>query len=77
MSIYHKPGERPFVVWCGGRNPKTGRPVGMRHRWGGGAWGKGRCDFCGRYLDEVMSKPAPRELTLDEILAKESGSSHG
>jgi hypothetical protein len=42
----------------GGKSQKTGKPVGERHRWEGGAWGKGRCIFCGRFLDEVLKKPA-------------------
>lgn len=70
MSIYHKPGERPFVIGCGvfgGRSKKTGEPVGERHRWPGG-WGNGRCEFCGRSLEEVLSKPEPRERGLDDIV---------
>lgn len=56
---YHKPGERPHVRPCslfGGRSPLTGKKVGERHRWEDGD-GKGRCEFCGRYKDDVMSKP--------------------
>jgi hypothetical protein len=52
---------RPYVLPCsifGGKSQKTGKPVGERHRWEGGAWGKGRCIFCGRFLDEVLKKPA-------------------
>lgn len=51
---------RPYVIACsvfGGRSPKTGKLVGARHRWSGGSygnWGKGRCDFCGRTLDQVL-----------------------
>lgn len=41
----------------GGRSPKTGKPVGERHRWGGGGWGKGHCEFCGRTLEQVLAKP--------------------
>ena len=54
MSIYHKPGERPFVLPCsifGGRSPKTGKPVGQRHRWT-----RNFCDFCGRHREDVLSK---------------------
>ena len=57
-SIYHKPGERPFVLPCsifGGKSPITGKRVGERHRWSEGN-GKGYCEFCGRYKDDVMSK---------------------
>lgn len=53
--------QRPTVLPCsifGGRSPKTGKPVGERHRWSGGAWGRGQCEFCHRFLDEVLeSKP--------------------
>lgn len=52
--------SRPYVLPCsifGGRSPKTGKPVGGRHRWNGGGWGKGTCDFCGKYLDQVIKKP--------------------
>jgi len=70
---------RPSVISCsvfGGRSPKTGRLVGERHRWGGGAWGVGRCDFCGRYLDEVLEKPKvgltlTHAIRLDEAKARE------
>lgn len=65
---YHKEGERPFVLRCGGRSPLTGKKVGERHRWGGGGWGKGHCDFCGRTLEQVLSKPAPAEITLEKAL---------
>lgn len=64
--------QRRAVISCavfGGRSPKTGMRVGSRHRWDGGAWGKGRCEFCSRTLDEVLepnnraapSASAPRE----------------
>lgn len=61
MSIYHDPskGERPSVIACsvfGGRSPKTGKRVGSRHRWSDGA-GKGRCDFCGKTFDQVLTTP--------------------
>lgn len=49
---------RPYVLPCsifGGRSPKTGEPVGMRHRWPG-AWGEGRCIYCRRTLQEVLKK---------------------
>ncbi len=72
MGIYHDPakGEKPFVLPCsifGGRSPKTGKRVGERHRWSR----FGQCDFCGRYKEDVLSKPVPREKTLSEII--ESG----
>lgn len=70
MSIYHKPGERPFILPCsifGGRSPKTGKKVGQRHRWDGMF---GRCAFCGHSKDEVMSRPERCESTLDEVLAR-------
>lgn len=62
--------SRPSVIACsvfGGRSPKTGLAVGERHRWGGGAWGVGRCDFCGRYLADVLEKPKT-ELSLDHTI---------
>lgn len=62
---------RPAVISCrvfGGRSPLTGKPVGERHRWSGGAWGLGRCEFCGRYLEDVLEKPARPELTLDQAI---------
>lgn len=72
MTIYHSPGERPRVISCrvfGGRSPLTGKPVGERHRWSDGK-GQGRCEFCGRWRDDVITKPRPREMTLDEAVAK-------
>ena len=62
---------RPSVISCsafGGRSPLTGKPVGERHRWSGGAWGVGRCDFCGRCLDEVLEKPK-QHLSLEQAIA--------
>ena len=53
---------RPTLISCrvfGGRSPKTGKLVGQRHRWSGGAWGKGACEFCGRFLSEVL-QPSKR-----------------
>jgi hypothetical protein len=61
---------RPYVLSCGalgGRSPKTGNRVGVRHRWNGGAWGKGTCDFCGRTLSQVTVKPEPTP-TLEKAL---------
>lgn len=60
-SYYHNAGERPFVLPCsifGGTSPKTGMGVGQRHRWSEGA-GKGHCEFCGNYLEDVLSRPSP------------------
>jgi len=51
--------NRPTVVPCSvfrGRSQKTGKLVGERHRWDGGAWGRGRCVYCGRFLDQVQEK---------------------
>lgn len=62
---------RPSVVSCrvlGGRSPLTGKPVGERHRWSGGAWGQGRCEFCGRCLEDVLEKRVKSELTLDQAI---------
>lgn len=63
--------SKPTVISCnvmGGRNPRTGERVGSRHRWSGGAWGVGRCDFCGRYLDDVLEKPK-QEISLDRAIS--------
>jgi hypothetical protein len=43
----------------GGRSPKTGKRVGERHRWSGGEWGNGHCEFCFRTLDEVLIDDKP------------------
>lgn len=54
---------RRMVLGCsvfGGRSQKTGKRVGQRHRWDGGAWGKGRCEFCYRTLSEVLDVPRRR-----------------
>lgn len=64
--------RRQEVISCGvlgGRSPKTGKPVGERHRWSGGAWGVGTCIFCGRYLEEVLRAPA-QTLSLEAALQK-------
>ena len=45
-----------YIVACsvfGGRSPKTGKPVGSRHRWSGNKWGDGYCIFCNRQLEQV------------------------
>lgn len=52
--------KRQWVMSCGalgGRSPKTGKPVGERHRWSGRKWGEGHCEFCLRTLDQVMTAP--------------------
>lgn len=62
--------KRPTVISCrvfGGRSPLTGKPVGERHRWDGGAWGVGRCEFCGHTLDEVLQKPK-QGLSLEQAI---------
>lgn len=46
----------------------TGKPVGERHRWGGGAWGVGRCEFCGLHLHEVLEKPK-KGMSLEKAIA--------
>jgi hypothetical protein len=33
----------------GGRNPRTGKRVGSRHKWNGALW----CAWCGRSKDAV------------------------
>lgn len=46
---------RKFARWilgCYGLSPLTGLRVGARHSWPDG-WGKGRCRFCGRTLDDL------------------------
>lgn len=61
---------RPTLRKCYGTNPRTGKGVGERHRWSDYAsrstssresWGKGRCDFCGRYREDLLEKPKPPE----------------
>jgi len=51
----------PFGIFpcsvMGGRSPKTGRPVGSRHRWSGGQWGRGMCLFCFKSLEQC-ARPA-------------------
>lgn len=58
---------RPTVISCavfGGRSRRTGLRVGSRHRWDGGAWGKGRCEFCGRSLEEVIERARSTEKAV-------------
>lgn len=45
--------QRPWVRSCRGYSQRTGKRVGERHRWPDG-WGKGRCEFCGKYLEDVL-----------------------
>lgn len=48
---------RLSVIACsilGGRSPKTGKPVGRRHKWSGEKWGEGECIYCGRRLNDVL-----------------------
>lgn len=55
--------ERPIILSCytqGGRSPVTGKPVGTRHRWSGGKWGEGTCDFCHKTLEQVKYRPAKK-----------------
>lgn len=62
--------SRPAVIPCSvfrGRSQKTGKLVGERHRWPDG-WGEGRCEYCGRYLEQVLEKPKPAQMTLDEAV---------
>lgn len=52
------------VLSCGalgGRSPKTGKRVGERHRWSGGGWGKGHCEFCFRTLEQVLVDDAVKD----------------
>lgn len=43
---------RFWLYHCHGKSPRTGKPVGERHRWPNG-WGRGYCEFCGRTLDQL------------------------
>lgn len=36
---------------CYGRNPRTGKRVGSRHRWE-----YGTCKFCGKFKDQVLTR---------------------
>lgn len=63
---------RPTIRKCYGRNPRTGQGVGERHSWEGG-WGKGRCRFCYRYLEDLVEKPsapATKDLPLDAAVER-------
>ncbi len=59
---------------CRGRNPRTGNPVGERHRWLQG-WGQGRCHYCGSWLSELLEKSATatqpaQGLPLAEVIRR-------
>jgi hypothetical protein len=54
---------RPTIRKCYGRNPRTGHGVGERHQWPNG-WGRGRCNFCGRYLEDLFEKPEAPKLPV-------------
>jgi hypothetical protein len=38
---------------CFGTNPRTGKPVGERHRWPLG-WGIDQCKFCRRWKSDLV-----------------------
>ena len=64
--------DRPALRACFGRSPKTGKKVGERHRWPSG-WGKGRCEFCGKFLQDVLERPAvanATDLPLEVVLER-------
>jgi len=49
------------VVWvepCFGRSNKTGKQVGARHSWHPNKWGEGRCNWCGRFLQNMLEVAA-------------------
>lgn len=71
--------ERPDMRKCYGKSPNSGKAVGERHRWLNG-WGKGRCFFCGRYLDELLVKPKPpaaADMPLDAVIERCTAGAHG
>lgn len=43
--------DRYVMTPCHGRNPRTGRQVGSRHRWEGIT-----CKWCGRFKDMCRVK---------------------
>lgn len=62
--------NRPAVISCSvfsGRNPLTGKRVGKRRRCGGGSWGVGCCEFCGRNLSDVLEKPV-QKISLEQAI---------
>lgn len=64
--------SRPSIRKCFGINPKTGREVGERHRWTNG-WGKGRCDYCGKFLEDLFEtppQPGVADLPLDVAIER-------
>jgi hypothetical protein len=50
----------PGCMSMGGTSPRTGNPVWSRHSWSG-AWGEGRCRFCGYTLDDLRREAERRE----------------
>lgn len=46
----------PYLIKCGGVNPRTRQKVGERHRWEAG-YGIGFCKWCGRSMDQLRVKP--------------------
>lgn len=64
--------SRPDMRKCYGKSPNSGKAVGERHRWPNG-WGKGRCAFCGRTLDALLTTPARPDaahLPLDAVVER-------
>jgi len=59
-----------YLRKCYGFNPRTGGRVGERHRWGGDVsgpgWGKGRCIWCHRDLQQLLvhetTSPSPPKV---------------
>lgn len=64
-------GKSYTMLGCFGYSATKKGQVGERHRWPHG-WGKGRCIWCHRYLDEVRieDRPAPPKPGSDEHLAE-------
>lgn len=63
--------QRPYLCYCGGRSPKTGKSVGERHRWSGPKWGEGHCIFCYKTVEQATIKPKPpKDDTLDGAIAR-------
>lgn len=67
---------KTWLLHCGGINPRTGKKVGERHRWSGDfigkGWGRGKCIWCHRYIDELRYKaPEPPVIEgSDQHLAR-------
>lgn len=49
--------DRYEMLPCHGRSQKTGKRVGIRHRWDVGDC----CIWCGRFKEDVLRKVTPRE----------------